>query len=210
MNDFRQDRNEPHLEDTSFSPQAFTLAAVLFEAFLAGIAAAGGYLLDFPVSKTFEPHWADFGIGLAAALPFILLFLLICRIPIGPFRRLLQSIDQVVIPRFRGCHFTDLLAISITAGIGEEMLFRGLIQGYLTESIGGSFGIVVGLVVASLLFALMHPMTATYAMVAGVISLYLGWIWLLTGNLLVPITAHAFYDFVVLIYLVRFRKPAGG
>jgi membrane protease YdiL (CAAX protease family) len=80
----------------------------------------------------------------------------------------------------------------------------------LTESIGGSFGIVVGLVVASLLFALMHPMTATYAMVAGVISLYLGWIWLLTGNLLVPITAHAFYDFVVLIYLVRFRKPAGG
>lgn len=190
-----------------FSPQIFTLAAVLFEAFLAGIAASVGYLLDFPVAQTFVLDWADLGIGLAAALPFILLFLPITFLPFGPFQRLCQVMDQVVIPRFRGCHFTDLMAISITAGIGEEMLFRGLVQGYLAQSIGGMAGIWVGLIAASVLFAALHPMTLTYALIAGLISLYLGWIWIATGNLLVPIVAHAFYDFVVLVYLTKIRKP---
>lgn len=193
-------------EETPLTPQAFTLAAVLFEALLAIIAVSVGVLLDFPVSQTFVLSWSGLGIGLAAALPFILIFLVITYLPLRPFQNLRRLMDEVIIPRFKGCHFFDLLAISLTAGIGEEMLFRGLIQGYLAESVGGTNGIWTGIIVASLLFALMHPMTLTYALFAGAISLYLGWIWVWTGNLMVPIVAHAFYDFVVLLYLTRFRK----
>ena len=203
MDDFPK---KPESGETPLSPQAFTLAAVLFEAFLAGIAASVGYLLSYPVSKTFVLSWADFGIGLGGAAPLILIVLFVAYLPLPPFQKLCRLMDELIVPRFRGCHMLDLLAISITAGIGEEMLFRGLIQGYLSDSIGGPFGIWVGLIAASVLFAAMHPMTLTYALIAGAISLCLGGAWVLTGNLLVPITAHATYDFVVLLYLVRFRR----
>ena len=211
MSNFPENKNpeNKNSEELPPSPQAFTLAAVVFEAFLAGIAVSIGYLLDFQVGQTFEPTWIGLGIGLAAAVPFILFFVGIIYIPIGPFRRMIRLVDELVVPRFRGCHITDLLAISIAAGIGEEMLFRGLIQGYLAELVGGSFGVGVGLVVASLFFALMHPMTPTYALIAGLISLCLGGIWILTGNLLVPVVMHTFYDFAVLVYLTRIRKPRG-
>jgi membrane protease YdiL (CAAX protease family) len=45
-----------------------------------------------------------------------------------------------------------------------------------------------------------------YLVLAGLIGLYLGGIWLATGNLLVPIIAHAMYDFVALVYFVKTRK----
>jgi membrane protease YdiL (CAAX protease family) len=41
---------------------------------------------------------------------------------------------------------------------------------------------------------------------AGGIGLYLGAVWLATGNLLVPITSHALYDFLAFVYLVQVRK----
>jgi len=42
-----------------------------------------------------------------------------------------------------------------------------------------------------------------YALLAGVVGLYLGGLYLLTGNLLVPIVVHALYDVVALGYLRR-------
>ena len=52
----------------------------------------------------------------------------------------------------------------------------------------------------------MHSVTLTYALLAACIGLYLGAIWLATGNLLVPITSHALYDFLAFVYLVQIRK----
>ena len=63
-----------------------------------------------------------------------------------------------------------------------------------------------GLLAASVLFGLAHPITPAYAVLAAMIGVYLGWLWLaFDKNLLVPITAHALYDFLALIYLVRTR-----
>jgi membrane protease YdiL (CAAX protease family) len=42
---------------------------------------------------------------------------------------------------------------------------------------------------------------------AAAIGLYLGWLFDLSGNLLLVIVAHALYDFVILVYLQR-RAPA--
>ena len=59
------------------------------------------------------------------------------------------------------------------------------------------------LVIASLLFGLMHPITRTYAVICMLVGLYLGGIWMFTNNLFVPIFIHALYDFLALVYLLR-------
>jgi membrane protease YdiL (CAAX protease family) len=64
--------------------------------------------------------------------------------------------------------------------------------------------------VASAAFGLAHFLTATYAALAAVAGLYLGTLFLLQGNLVVPIVAHALYDFVALLYLVRRYRSCQG
>ena len=79
----------------------------------------------------------------------------------------------------------------------------------ITTRYGGRY---VGLVAAAILFGLLHPLTPTYAVLAALIGLYLGWLRMATGNLFVPITTHAIYDFLVLAYLVKWRaerQPVG-
>jgi membrane protease YdiL (CAAX protease family) len=56
---------------------------------------------------------------------------------------------------------------------------------------------------ASLLFGLLHAITITYIFLAAMLGAYLGVLYLVTANLLSVILAHAFYDFLALIYLVH-------
>jgi membrane protease YdiL (CAAX protease family) len=91
--------------------------------------------------------------------------------------------------------------LSLLAGFGEEMLFRAVVQGAAAHRIG----IWSAWVVASLLFGLMHAVTPTYVVLATLAGLYLGGVWLLTENLTVVIVAHAFYDFLALIYMLRVK-----
>ena len=109
-------------------------------------------------------------------------------------------------PLFRQATLTQLAVISLMAGLGEELLFRGVIQGKITQVVGGPAGNWVGAIVAALLFGLAHSVSLTYAILAALIGLYLSWTWLATGNLLVPIAAHTVYDFVALVYLVKVRS----
>jgi membrane protease YdiL (CAAX protease family) len=60
---------------------------------------------------------------------------------------------------------------------------------------------------ASALFGLAHRMTWSYALSAGAIGAWLGLLFLLTGDLVAPAAAHAFYDFVALVYYLRFFSP---
>ena len=46
-------------------------------------------------------------------------------------------------------------------------------------------------------------MTRPYAVVAGLVGVYLGWLQMVSGHLLAPIVAHATYDFVALMYLLK-------
>ena len=52
-----------------------------------------------------------------------------------------------------------------------------------------------------------HWVSTTYAVVAGIVGLYLGSLYLITQNLLAPVVTHALYDFVALLVLARL-KPA--
>ena len=92
--------------------------------------------------------------------------------------------------------------ISIMAGVGEEALFRGVLQTYFA----GHVGVAPALLVTSSLFGLLHPVTAVYAVMAGLIGLYLGVLAVWHDNLLVPMVVHSLYDFVALTYLVHYHR----
>jgi membrane protease YdiL (CAAX protease family) len=193
------------MESQLRAPRKLLLWAVIFEGGL-GLAALGlGWWLDRSPAAMIRWTAADFGLGSAAALPMLAGLLVLMKRPIRPLARLVGAVDEFLVPLFRGCRLVDLAVISALAGVAEEMLFRGVIQEAIAGRLDGPLGVAVALTLTSLLFGLAHAITPSYAVVAGLIGLYLGGLWIATGNLLVPITAHAVYDFLALVYLVKVR-----
>src|SRR5262249_17500467 len=181
---------------------------VAFEGSLAGMAWLLGWWLGRPALDSFRWDLWDAGLGVATGLVMVLAFFAMIRCPWDPLVRMRLFFDRVVRPLFQTCTLLDLTLISVLAGLGEEMLFRGVIQAVVDDW----FGRWPALIVASLLFGLVHPITPTYMIVAALFGAYLGWVWLVSANLLVVIIAHALYDLIVLIYLLRGRpaQPVPG
>lgn len=121
--------------------------------------------------------------------------------PKSPFAGLQQDMEQLRL-LFREAKAMDFVFISIMAGIGEEVLFRG----YLLHHGVAWFGAPVGLILSSLLFGLVHAISFAYVLFATALGLALGMLYLWSGNLVVPIVAHGVYDVVALFYLVRLRR----
>jgi membrane protease YdiL (CAAX protease family) len=184
--------------------------AGLFEGGLALVAVLVGYWVGHSplatVPCTFSA-WQENGLAIAwgglATLPLLAGLWCIERLPLRMFAKLRRFVHRLVVPLFRNASLAELALISLIAGIGEELLFRGLIQDGLATAIGGHAGVSVGLIVSSLLFGIAHAVTRTYAALATLVGFYLGGLFLLTGNLLSPIVAHAAYDFVALVFLLR-------
>lgn len=93
----------------------------------------------------------------------------------------------------------------------EELLFRGVVQGLLRRA----YGVLPGIVFASLLFGLIHyPALAGSKGVLTVIALLvatgalLGVLYEYTGNLLVPIVVHALWN--VFVFGSEYLSAVGG
>lgn len=164
------------------------------------------WLLGYPLHDALRWETAAWVWGTLAVVPLLGIMAMVLWAPWPPFRRLVAALDELVIPLFRTCNLADLALISALAGLGEEMLFRGVIQRVLADLGGESIGPWLGLVAASLLFGLAHAITRAYVGMSAIIGAYLGLLWMATENLLVPIVAHALYDFLALVYLVRIRN----
>jgi membrane protease YdiL (CAAX protease family) len=163
-----------------------------------------GWLLNKPALATFSWGWREAAWGVIATLPMLVVFFGCLLAPAAPFRRLDQLFDELLRPFLGPCTLLDLAGISLLAGLGEEMLFRGVLQAAFT---GWTGNVWVGLALASLLFGLVHALTLTYAILATLLGAYLGYLWQQTDNLLAPIIAHALYDFIALVIILRFQKP---
>ncbi len=196
--------DEPQDELDGERPDSGSLIvfAVVFEGCLAPVALIVGWLLGQKPLADFAWSLRAVGAGLLATLPMLALLGLAVRWPLGPFRRIVRFFDREVRPLLRLRPWTDLALISLAAGVGEEMLFRGVIQGALCRALGTG----TGLLLASLVFGAFHPITPGYAVIAGFLGLYLGGVWLVTGNLLAVMIAHAVYDFVALLILLRWMR----
>jgi membrane protease YdiL (CAAX protease family) len=170
-----------------------------FEAALGILAILIGWWFNQPPLATLSWDADGLWVGLLASVPMLIGFALCVRWPLGPLARIKTFSDEVIRPLFAPCTIVELALISLAAGVGEELLFRGLIQAFFTEW----WGAWVGIGLASLIFGLMHLITPTYFVLAALLGIYLGSVWNLGGNLLSVITAHALYDFVALVYLVK-------
>ena len=96
-----------------------------------------------------------------------------------------------------------VLAQLVVIALTEEAFFRGLVQPW----IAGMTDPIAALIGAAVIFGLMHALTLTYAVVATLIGLFLGGLWLATDNMLAPMTTHGVYDFIALVYYTRMYRP---
>jgi membrane protease YdiL (CAAX protease family) len=177
--------------------------AVFFEAGLAPLSLFLGWWLGHNPLLEFSWGLAAALWGIAASLPLLLFFGLILRWPIGPLRRIKEFFEDEFIPLLAGCSWSDMALIAISAGVGEEMLFRGVLQ----SALGTRLGVGWGLALASILFGLLHPISLPYIFATVAVGLYLGAEFLLNGNLLAIMVTHAFYDFILMAYLLRIHRP---
>jgi len=142
---------------------------------------------------------SDLVIGTAAGALLLVPMAAIARSGWPPFERLARVARLLATTLFARATVLDLALVSLLAGVAEEALFRGVVQAGLAPAIGVGPAIALG----AALFGLAHLVTPTYAVVAAVIGLLFGVLLASTGNLMVPVTAHAVYDFLALIVLVK-------
>lgn len=185
--------------DPATARNSIVLLAILVEGGLIGLAVVAGWLLDQPPLSRFSFDAMAVLWGIGATAPIVGLFFLMTRWPIGPLRAIKRFTDEVLLPILAPCSVVDLLGISCLAGLGEEMLFRGVVQ----DALAAQLPWWAALVGAGVLFGLLHAVTLSYAVLAALMGVYLGWLYEYTGNLLAPAITHALYDFFVLVYMLR-------
>ena len=130
-------------------------------------------------------------------LPLVVGYFVLQKLPFASLRR----IDCLVRELFRQymAHWKlwQLALVAALAGLGEELFFRGLLQLGLSSFVD----VWLAVLLTSLLFGLAHAVTFLYCILAFIISLYLGFLFVHTDNLIVPIAVHALYDFFVFMYI---------
>ncbi len=147
----------------------------------------------FPLTRNL---WGDILKGTVAALPPLAFF--ICSLSkragrVPALRSLRRKVLGDIRELFLDARPVDLLLISASAGLAEELLFRGVIQGK------------VGIVAASIIFGLVHFVSPAYVIAASLMGFYIGAIFQMSGHLLVPIQLHFIYDLGALAYIMYFQ-----
>ena len=131
--------------------------------------------------------WCATAYALLFCLPLLAILTLVVRSSWPPLVQLNQAIGEKILPIFVNCKLSDLLLIALLAGVGEELFFRGWLQGLLA----GKFGLWVGVLVASFLFGAAHSISTFYALYASLVGLYLGILYYLFGDLYMVMAIHA-------------------
>jgi membrane protease YdiL (CAAX protease family) len=190
------------------SPRRMVRLAVVFEGSLIVLACALGWFVEPPPWQQIHGRLDSLMAGVLGTVPLLAALALTRFADSGPLGRLNRVVNHLLVPLFRRCTLAQLALVSLLAGVGEELLFRGVFQPVLSDWLG----VPGGLAVTSVLFGVAHLVTPTYAVLTTLVGVYLGSLWLLTGDLAAPIITHALYDFAALVYLTRWegrRQPAG-
>lgn len=185
-------------------PQISPRAALMFQGGIGLVGLAAIALFGIPVYYDgVSPATALFW-GLAGSVATYAVILLVSRLP-GLVRDSLESqLEQL--HRFASDYsWTVLIALSVFAGVGEELLFRGAIQGGLAQHLPDA----VAIVVASVLFGLVHYLSFTYFVLATGLGLMLGTVYALTDSLVLVMVWHGVYDMIALYCLRRFPEWFG-
>lgn len=147
------------------------------------------------------------GWGVVATIPLLFYLLLFHFWRPTFFQPMRDFVAQRLHPLFRKSSLLEMAILSLLAGLGEELLFRWSLQGGLTSVLEPQAGVVIatsiGLLIASILFGLCHWVNRTYGITTLIVGIYLGGLMIWSGSVLVPMVAHALFDFVAMIYIAR-------
>ena len=86
---------------------------------------------------------------------------------------------------------SDYVVIALMAAVGEEPLFRGVLQPW------------IGLMPTAVLFGLLHATCMAHVILAGLLGLLLGWLYQWSGSLWPSIAAHVVIDLITGLFLAR-------
>lgn len=186
------------------STENFFKTACYFESSLLLVAIALGWIAQINPFEYFYFSEPAIGLGILGTLPLFFLFLASEQADFESLKNIRKLLLETLCPSLYKHHWADLLILAAVAGIGEEVLFRGVLQPWLERA----WGLDAGLIASSLVFGLIHAITPLYAVLATIISLYLGVSLDYGGsrNLLTPVIIHGLYDFLVFLVLIKTYK----
>ena len=176
--------------------------AIFLEGSLLVIAWPLAWCLGVPLFADFQWEAKSGWIGLVSVLPMLAFLGWILRSEHPLFAEIRNCCDSLVWQCFRKESCFSIALLSAVAGVGEEVLFRAVLQGGLSVHTAP----VVGVLAASFLFAACHALTKGYFAASFCIGIYLSGVWQAAGNLLAPIVAHAVYDFLAIWCFLRRAK----
>ena len=156
--------------------------------------------LAVPLKVSLSDHISlnvnDALIGVIATLPMVAFLYWFTRTEVPSFAEFRSA--QIEMFSKIGFEFTwpRIIMMSIAAGVCEELFFRGLIQTGIAQYSNAMLGLAIG----SVVFGILHWRTRLYAIIATMIGVWLGLIYLYTENILPAMIAHGLYDVVALYY----------
>lgn len=142
--------------------------------------------------------------GAVGAAATYLVLVLLSRLP-WLFPGNLSSQMQALYNFAASYRWPVLLALSVLAGVGEELLFRGAIQGWLLQHTGPWTAVIA----ASVLFGLVHYVSFTYFVMATGLGAVLGAAYQYSQSLALVMAWHALYDMLALYCLLRYPRWFG-
>lgn len=144
------------------------------------------------------PGWYPFAMRLVLGVLLAGLVLASARALRGTFRwaQLLELEFQALLSPLTAA---DACLLAASSGLVEELFFRAALQPLL------------GLWVTSLAFGVLHypanRRMIPWTLMAFLLGLMLGYVYLRTGSLLAVAVAHGLINYVELMSIVRFRSP---
>ena len=168
--------------------------ALCGEGVLVLVACSWTWVADLPLVFSTISIGAALGAGILTAAGFSLLnYYLLRHAPeVLGVCSLRQIHLEVFCPLFARVGVLEIAGISLAAGLGEELLFRGVLQPEL------------GLIPASVLFGLLHiggGRQIAFGVWAAICGGGLGILAQATGGWFAPTVAHVLYDAAALTYI---------
>ena len=167
---------------------------------IAGIAEGGLVFLAFGfgwfvgVSPTQMLNWdlQTLAVGLLATIPMCLAI----YVAKGPREIVIEAFGEALCH----CRSDDLIFVAALAGIGEEFLFRGVLEPWIA-----AWSPMWAFLLVNTLFGLVHAASLTYFLLATIMGMYFSWLTYGIGepNLWRAVVAHGAYDAVALVLIAR-------
>lgn len=176
------------------TPRRVLVLALVTQGVLIAIAWACAEVFEIPPQWGSPPRDAFIGIGVAVLLGATNHALLVHAPPNWVVNGVRAVYHETLVPLFARVGPVGIVALGAAAGIGEEWLFRGIVQP------------LVGVIAASVVFGLAHIGSVRmlpFGVWASIMGLVMGGLATVTGGLVAPMVAHGVYDMLALEYIRR-------